>query len=493
MSLRTVMSLAAAACVAGAYAAPSAHAQALVTPVDQTAQAAPAAPATPPPAPPKHPIFGSPIGDIQISGHTELGLSINPDSPANNANFGQPFTNGANAFRMNQTMFTVEHDTDSAATAMDYGFKFQTFYGTDARLTHFYNEFDRATNGPYQWDINYAELNMHAPPAMFVSSGADFQIGEYATPLGYEVIDATGNPFYSHSYIFTYGLPYKHTGILGTFHVNDTVDIWGGWDTGVNDSFVGAKGNANASLLHGILGFGLNNLMGGNLTLVALAHLGAENPVKSYATNVGGANPYFIHSDQATVQYYDANGTYKINDNLNITTEVNLIKNDAYGSSGGGLAQYVSYTLNDQWTLGARAEGFADQSKGNGFTGFVTDCPGGQDAVDAERNTSYSPGPGPGGGPLSNNNVPNGCYGATGPNNIGNKAFNVLYSELTIGASYTPPLTMPSTLGLVIRPEARLDNVIGGSRGLKPYDVNSKGNGTKTDQITLAVDAILSF
>ncbi len=93
------------------------------------------------------------------------------------------------------------------------------------------------------------------------------------------MIDATGNPFYSHSYIFTYGLPYKHTGVLGTFHVNDTVDIWGGWDTGVNDSFVSAKGNANASLLHGILGFGLNNLLGGNLTLVALAHLGAENPV----------------------------------------------------------------------------------------------------------------------------------------------------------------------------------------------------------------------
>ncbi len=107
--------------------------------------------------------MSSPIGDIQISGHTELGLSINPDGPANNANFGQPFTNGADAFRMNQTMFTVEHDTDSAATGFDYGFKFQTFYGTDARLTHFYNEFDRATNSPYQWDINYLEANVHAP------------------------------------------------------------------------------------------------------------------------------------------------------------------------------------------------------------------------------------------------------------------------------------------------------------------------------------------
>jgi hypothetical protein len=476
MSLRTVISLAAAACVAGAYAAPSAHAQAL-TPADQTAQAAPAAPATPPPAPPKHPIFGSPIGDIQISGHTELGLSINPDSPTNNANFGQPFTNGANAFRMNQTMFTVEHDTDSAATAMDFGFKFQTFYGTDVRLTHFYNEFDRATNSPYQWDINYAELNMHAPPGMLLSGGADIQIGEYATPLGYEVIDATGNPFYSHSYIFTYGLPYKHTGILGTFHVNDTVDIWGGWDTGVNDSFVGAKGNANASLLHGIIGFGLNNLLGGNLTLVALAHFGAENPVGLKYAN--GTN---VRVDGEGVQYYDANGTYKINDNLNITTEVNLIKNDAYGATGGGVAQYVSYTLNDQWTLGARVEAFADQTKSNGFGGFVTNCPGGQDAVDAERNI-----------PLSNANTPNGCYGGNVNTAATAPGKNITYGELTIGAAYSPPLTMPSTLGLVIRPEARFDSIVGGSAHVAPYDVGSNGQGKKSSQITLAVDAILSF
>ena len=470
MSLRTVISLAAAACVAGAYAAPSAHAQALVTSADQTAQAAPAAPATPPPAPPKHPIFGSPIGDIQISGHTELGLSINPDSPKNNANFGQPFTNGANAFRMNQTMFTVEHDTDSAATAMDFGFKFQTFYGTDARFTHFYNEFDRATNSPYQWDINYAELNMHAPPGMMLSSGADFQIGEYATPLGYEVIDATGNPFYSHSYIFTYGLPYKHTGILGTFHVNDTVDIWGGWDTGVNDSFVGAKGNANPSLAHGIVGFGLNNLAGGNLTIVALAHLGAENP--SGPGSVAGA-------DNKMVQYYDANAVWKINDSWTSVTEVNMIKQDAFGATGGGLAQYGLYTLNDQWTLGVRAEAFADQVK-PGFAGFVCDNPGSQDAVDGERNI-----------PLSNNNTPNGTY--CGGVNTGAASKNITYGELTVGATYSPPLTMPSTLGLVVRPEARFDSIIGGTAHVAPYDLGSNGQGKKSNQITLAVDTILSF
>jgi len=368
-SLRSVISLAAAACIVGAY---SAHAQ------------TPAAPAAPPP--PKHPIFSSPIGDIQISGHTELGVSINPDSPANNANFGQPFTNGANAFRMNQTMLTVEHDTDSSATGFDYGFKFQTFYGTDARYTHFYNELDRATNSPYQMDINYLEANIHAPAMPVVSGGSDWQVGQYATPLGYEVIDATGNPFYSHSYIFTYGLPYKHTGVLGTFHINDTIDVWAGWDTGVNDS-LGSKGVNNASLAHGILGFGLNNLMDGNLTLIALAHVGAENPTGSTTTVNGVTKAFNVNS--ALREYFDANGTYKINDSWTTTTEVNLVHDDVYKVTAGGVAQYVSYALNDQWTLGGRIEGFADQIK-NGFGGFVCNNSGSEDATDGGRGLVYS-------------------------------------------------------------------------------------------------------
>jgi hypothetical protein len=387
-------------------------------------------------------------------------------------------------------MLDIERDTD-ATQNFDWGFKFQGFYGTDARLTHFYNEWDRSTNSPYQWDINYLEGNVHS--SIPGTSGVDLQIGEYATPLGYEVIDSTGNPFYSHSYIFTYGLPYKHTGVLGTFHVNDTVDVWAGWDTGVNDSFVGAKGNANASLLHGILGFGLNNLAGGNLTIIGLAHLGAENPVGA-AVLVGGV-PHFANVDALTVQYYDANAVWKITDSLTSVTEVNMIKNDAYGATGGGLAQYGLYTLNDQWTLGARVEAYADQSKGNGFGGFVCNFPGSQDAVDGERGVSLVPGTTPGGATFSNNNILNGTYCGTGSaSTVGVKAYNVVYGELTVGATYTPTWPpLPGTWGLAIRPEARFDTVVGGSAHVSPFDVGKSGQGTKSSQVTLAVDATLSF
>ena len=32
------------------------------------------------------------------------------------------------------------------------------------------------------------------------------------------MINPTGNPFYSHSYLFGYAIPFTHTGVLGTYH-----------------------------------------------------------------------------------------------------------------------------------------------------------------------------------------------------------------------------------------------------------------------------------
>ena len=52
----------------------------------------------------------------------------------------------------------------------------------------------------------------------------DVKVGLYPTPLGDEMIDPSTNPFYSHSYIFNFGLPLKHTGILTTSHLTPLLD-----------------------------------------------------------------------------------------------------------------------------------------------------------------------------------------------------------------------------------------------------------------------------
>src|ERR1700722_10325883 len=247
MRLRSVAPIA-TVCVLGTLA---------VSAQAQTAAPAPAAPATP--APP-----AAWADTIKFSGHVEAGISGNFDDPKNNINFGQLFTDQANSPRMNQAMLTLERDLDPKATDYDLGFKLQGMYGTDARITHFFNEFDRVTNSPYQWDIVEANVQAHLP--WLFGGGIDAKLGQYSTPLGAEVIDATGNALYSHSYIFNYGLPFKHTGLLTTSHVTDMLDIWAGIDTGVNDS-VGTKGMNNGEFPKALVGFGLNNLLDGNLTV----------------------------------------------------------------------------------------------------------------------------------------------------------------------------------------------------------------------------------
>ena len=45
--------------------------------------------------------------------------------------------------------------------------------------------------------------------------------GRFWTPIGYEVVPATGNFFYSHSYTCFYGEPFTHTGFQVTRKIND--------------------------------------------------------------------------------------------------------------------------------------------------------------------------------------------------------------------------------------------------------------------------------
>ena len=110
---------------------------------------------------------------------------------------------------------------------------------------------------------------------------------------GAEVISAPDNPLYTHSYIFNFGIPFKHTGIMTTTHVTPALDIYAGVDTGVNTTFghrlddFRSGDNNKAAAFHG--GIGLNNLFNGALTILATTHIGPEIVLE--LTNNGSAFP----------------------------------------------------------------------------------------------------------------------------------------------------------------------------------------------------------
>lgn len=493
MTHRFLTGAAAFALLAGLASVSTAQAQ-QAAPSDQSAAPAPAAPA--------HPTWEG----IMFSGHIEGGTNINPDSPTNNTNFGQLFTDRPNTFRVNQTTLAAEQDIDSSQSTFNWGWRVEGLYGTDARFTHVPGLFDRATGSPYQWDLEEGSLSGHFP--IIFGGGIDMKIGTYPTPIGYEVIDATGNFFYTHSYIFNYGIPLKHTGMYATAHVTDMLDVWAGVDSGVNTGLPGFRAtddNHSGALL---AGFGLNNPIP-NLTILALAHIGPEVGYVSdakCATPAGGVtngNGVCLYNGAGQLQdpnhhareIYDAVTTYKVNDNLTVANELDFIHDDLgvavgtvgtptrtshSGATAEGTSFYGIYKWNDQWSFGARGEVFRDDQ---GL--FVTSFQESNAFMNAERGigTTYS------------------AY------NAGYNAGKATYSELTIGANWTPavpfPSQLPSTLGLTIRPEFRWDHAFGMANGAHAFDVTAASgaatapagtlNGTKDDQILLSVDAILAF
>ncbi len=213
------------------------------------------------------------------------------------------------------------------------------------------------------------------------------------------------------------------------------MDVYAGVDSGTNTSLGNGDNNSAAAALGG---FNLT-LLGGNLTILALTHIGPENPTRT----VPGADG-FMRS------YNDVVVTWKTTPKLTLTTEADFDRDAFFKANAFGLAQYASYALNDHLALNGRAEVFRDD---NGF--FVADFPGVFDAVNAlagKPNTARS----------------------FGPNT---------YTELTLGVTVKP--AVPAVIStLLLRPEVRWDHAF----QRPPFNAGRDHNA-----VTIAADAVLGF
>ena len=439
--------LAAATCLTGVIPT-LVHAQTTPAPAAPAAAPAAAAPAAPPP--------GYWINGIHLSAVIEAGIIANPADPK--LNIGQSFTDHPNQVQLNQILIGAEKKLDPNATGYDWAFKFSGMYGSDARYTHYLGFLDEAlpVSQRNQLDVVEASATLHIPVPVF-SGGLDVKGGLYATPLGAELIDPSTNPFYSHSYIFNFAAPYKHMGILATAHVTSLLDLYLGVDTGSNTT-LGPWGDDNNSIA-GIVGFGLN-MMDGNLTVLALSHMGPENPTRLLKPNGFDADAYMRY-------YNDLVVVYKATDKLTLTGEAAWVRDDFDGiftkgvpsaANAMGIAGYVSYALTDTLTLNGRAEVFRDD---NGF--FVGGFEGNYDPVRLEKglsslSTVYGPG-------------------------------QATYGALTLGVTYKPSVPPPFT-AVMIRPEVRYDQSLGGKKVFNPSGPTTFKD---TGAFTVGTDVVVTF
>jgi hypothetical protein len=373
----------------------------------------------------------TPAPRFSISAWVAAGMTVNPDSPKDNQNFGRLFDDRANEPLLNQLAINFERALAPLPNEFDWGFKVQAMVASDARYTHSLGLFDRTMIQTVEPDLVEAYLNLHFP--VMTEGGLDLKLGKFVTLEGAETIDPRTNIFYSHTYLFNFGIPLTHTGALATWHATSHLDLYAGLTRGVNTSI---EDNNGSVAFHG--GIGLN-LLDGKLTALATTHIGPETP------NNNHDNRYLS----------DITITAKPAKNLTFITDLNYIYDEAADATGYGVAQYVVYTINDIFSVALRGEIWRDA---DGF--YVASFAQNDDAVDLLRGGSVT----------------------LDPRTVGGG--RTTYGAITLGLNIKPSVPKPLA-SLVIRPEIRYDRSLNGTR---PFNDSSD-----RDEFTIGCDFIVGF
>jgi len=373
----------------------------------------------------------TPAPRFKISGWIDSGITFNPASPQDNQNFGRFFDDRANEPLLNQFVINFERALAPQPGEFDWGFKLQFMYGSDARFIHSLGLLsDTAATSIVQPDLVEGYLNLHFP--IISEGGLDLKLGKFVTLEGAETIDPRTNFFYSHTYIFNFGIPFNHTGALATLHATKWLDLMAGVTRGVNAS---TDDNNDSLAFHGGIGLNFNE---GKIVVAASTHIGPETPNNNH--------------DQRYLS--DITTTWKITDKLTSITDLNYALDEVSDAQAYGIAQYFTYAINTWLTAGIRGQIFWDD---DGF--YVVSFANTHDPMRALE-----------GEPTID------------PRTVGGG--KTTYGAITAGVNIKPPMPKPLA-GLAIRPEIRYDCSLNDTR---PFN-----NSSDRDQFTAGIDFIVTF
>jgi hypothetical protein len=143
---------------------------------------------------------------------------------------------------LHQSWLFVEKVADTECQCWDWGFRADIMYGTDAQKTQAFGQnqgWDTSwDNGVYGWAIPQAYAELAVGDLSVIA-------GHFYTLVGYEVVTAPDNFFYSHALTMFNAEPFTHTGVLGTYSGIDNLELYGGWTAGWDTGFDINNGGSN--------------------------------------------------------------------------------------------------------------------------------------------------------------------------------------------------------------------------------------------------------
>lgn len=237
---------------------------------------------------------------------------------------------------LHQVWFEFDKASDADAEGLGLGYHFDLMYGADAPNTSAFGQ----TTG---WDTDISDSGNGfgwAMPQMYVEGHVGdwtVMVGKFYTIVGYEVVQAPGNFFYSHAKTMNNSEPFTHTGLLASKTTETGVDLSFGYSSGWDTGFQSHGSN-------GILGLGKSISDGLSVNYVTTfgdisdTENGYTHSVVVQVT-LGEKLDYVFQTD-----YVDTTNRYEI-----------------------GVNQYLFYTVSDDVSIGARLEWWRDgQNLGTG-------------------------------------------------------------------------------------------------------------------------------
>src|SRR4051812_33344433 len=199
---------------------------------------------------------------ITINAFASASYTWNFNNPASNTNQLRAFDYDHNSFRIDAAEIVVQK---AVANRGDFGFRIDIAMGAVAKVAAARGLFrDPATGVAGDFDLQQAFSSYIVP----LGKGLRIDAGKFVTPVGAEFIDGYDgyNDNFSRSLLFTWAIPFTHTGLRMSYAFNDkiaaTVMLVNGWDNVIDNNSAKSFGVSLALTPVGPLAIYLNYIGG---------------------------------------------------------------------------------------------------------------------------------------------------------------------------------------------------------------------------------------
>lgn len=169
------------------------------------------------------------LSSTTISGYVDTSVEWTLGDKDSFVQSAIPFRSGkSDGFNLNVVKLSIEKPMDESEWAS--GYKVDLLFGPDAVA------YNPSINGDS--DESFALKQAYVALRTPLGNGIDWKVGVFDTVIGYETFESGNNPNFSRSWGYAVE-PTQHTGILGTYRINDTVAVAAGvantLNAGIND------------------------------------------------------------------------------------------------------------------------------------------------------------------------------------------------------------------------------------------------------------------